>query len=145
MKTILLAAALFISGSLAAQKMPHGVVYGKKPDRTGLIMATNLETYMGNRPRISTTLYGRVTQVTKAKGGWFDVDAGHGQIITAHFKNYGVTIPMALKNHRVIMEGVAQKQIISDDHQHYAGGGDSHAPKRTKKLLTFEVRGLMVE
>jgi hypothetical protein len=147
MKLLSLICFLFISVTPAQQAIPHGMVYGHKPSRTGLILATNLEKYMGKRTRISASVSGRVTLVTKSKGGWFDVDAGGGRIITAHFKDYTVTIPKSLKNRYIIMDGVAQKKMIADDSQHYAGGSDSrqHTMKANPlQLLMFEVRGLMV-
>jgi hypothetical protein len=147
MKLLSLICMLLIAVSPAQQPIPHGTVYGRKPSRTGLILATSLEKYMGKRTRISVSVSGRVTLVTKSKGGWFDVDAGNGRIITAHFKNFGVTIPASLKNRYIIMEGVAQKQIIADDRQHYAGGSGSRqytVKANPRQLLMFEVRGLMV-
>lgn len=139
-------ALLLLAGtSLSAQKLPHGMVYGRKPNRTGLIQADKLEAFMGKRIRISTTVAGRVTLVTKAKGGWFDMDAGHGKIITAHFSKAGITIPLNLKNRYIVMEGIAQKQFIADDRQHYAGGGSKHDPVSRKQLIMFEVKGLAVD
>lgn len=147
MKPFLIICFLFIATSVLAQPMPHGMVYGRKPGRTGLILATSLEKYMGKRTRIRVSVSGRVTLVTKSKGGWFDVDAGNGRIITAHFLNPNINIPAKLKNRYIIMEGVAQKQFIADDRQHYAGGNDSrqHAVKpNPKQMLMFEVRGLII-
>ncbi len=144
MKTFLLPAILLLSFHIKAQPLPFGTVYGSKPAHTNLVPAANLENLMGKRTRITATISGRVTQVTKAKGGWFDVDAGNGRIITAHFKNIGINLPMNLKNRYILMEGVAEKQIPSDDHQHYAGS-NSHSDKPTsKQVLLFEVTGLEV-
>lgn len=131
--------------SLSAQHLAHGTVYGRKPSRIGLIQADKLETFMGKRIRISVTVAGRVTLVTKVKGGWFDVDAGHGKIITAHFSREGINVPLTLKNHYIVMEGIAQKQIIADDEQHYAGGGSKHDRISPKQLIMFEVKGLAVD
>jgi hypothetical protein len=147
MKTYFLMIVMLVSVKAIAQRIPHGMVYGSKPNRVGLVQANRLEAFMAKRTRISVTVAGRVAQVTKAKGGWFDVDAGNGKIITAHFKNYGVTIPQSLKNHYIVMEGVAQKQMIPDDHQHYAGGNNRGHSKQgfQKQLLSFEVTGLAVD
>jgi len=91
-----------------------------------------------------------VIKVTKTKGGWFELDAGNGKIINAHFKDYAVTIPADLKGRTVIIEGVAQKQFIADDGQHFAGdtvtGKKQHSVNANpKQSLTFEVSGLMVD
>lgn len=145
--------AVLFSISAIAQKhtpMPHGTVYGKAPDNTAMITSSNLEGYMGKRTRINATISGRIIKVTKSKGGWFEIDAGKGKIIAAHFKDYGVTIPAHLQGRKIIAEGIAQKQFIADDMQHFAGdtvtGKKSHTTKTNKnQRLTFEVTGLLVE
>lgn len=99
---------------------------------------------MAQKPRISTTIKGKVIKVTKEKGGWFDLDAGGGKVIAAHFKDYNINIPADLKGRTVIVEGVAQKQIVADDQQHYAGENQPKA-KDNSNQLTFEATGLIVE
>ena len=115
-----------------------------------MLAAANLEPYMGNKTRISTTISGRVLKVTKTKGGWFEIDGGKGKVIAAHFRDYNVSIPLDLKGKYVIAEGVAAKEFIADDMQHLAGdtvtGEKQHNVKTNpKKRLTFEAKGLMVD
>jgi hypothetical protein len=148
MKALSVIFALLLSATVFAQQ--HGTVYGTKPSETSMVKAANLETFMGKKTRISTTISGQVLKVTKTKGGWFDIDGGNGKIIAAHFSRYDVNIPESLKGHYVVVEGIAQKQIISDDLQHLAGdtvtGQKQHTMKADpKRRLTFEVKGLMVE
>lgn len=148
MKVFTLIIALFINTIITAQPLPHNMVFGQKPSTTGLIMAPKLEAFMGKRPRISVSISGLVTLVTKTKGGWFDIDAGNGNVITAHFKNYNITIPANLKNHYIVAEGVAAKQFIASAGQHFAGdkanaGHQNQAVK--KQIITFEVKGLRVD
>jgi len=149
MKAITFLLALSISASGFAQhhhSLSRGTVYGSKPNDAATIKAENLEAYMSKKARISTTISGRITRVTKSKGGWFDIDAGHGKIIAAHFRDYKVTIPDDLKGKYVLAEGVAEKQFIADDGQHLAGGDKQHGSKaNAKQHLIFEVTGLMVE
>ncbi|MDB5002859.1 MAG: hypothetical protein JWQ34_1084 [Mucilaginibacter sp.] len=130
--------------------LPHGMVYGIKPGTTTMLPAWRVEAFMDTKTRINTTIRGRVIKVTKPKGGWFELDAGKGKIITAHFKNIGINIPPGLKGKIVIVEGVAEKQFIADDLQHFAGdtvvGKKQHTVKTNpKRKLTFEVKGLMVD
>lgn len=138
-------------GAIAQKKvaLPHGMVYGTKPGTVGMMPASKLEDFMGKRARTSTVIFGKVLEVTKAKGGWFNMDAGSGRIIQAHFKNYGITLPVQLKGREVIIEGIASKQFIADDQQHFAG--DTVVGKKQqkvnadpKKRLIFEVTGLMI-
>ena len=105
---------------------------------------------MGKRARISTSIDGKVIRVTKPKGGWFEMDAGNGKIIEAHFSAYNVIIPAALKGRLVIIEGVAAKQFIADDLQHIAGDTVSGKKQHTtntnpKQRITFEVKGMMID
>lgn len=147
MKTPLLLQALLFSFSILAQtntQLPHGMVFGKKPDQTVVVDADKLQAFMDQKPRITISVKGKVIKVTKQKGGWFDLDAGVGKVIAAHFKDYDINIPAGLKGRIVIVEGVAQKQIVSDDQQHFAGEKQPKA-KDKSNLLTFEATGLMVE
>jgi hypothetical protein len=153
MKAVCLLLSILFSFQLFAQKpsaQPHGTVYGAKPDTAGIIMSTKLEASMDKKTRISTTIRGKVINVTKEKGGWFNIDAGNGRIISAHFRDYNINIPASLKGKTVIVECVAQKQFIADDQQHFAGdtvtGKKQHNVKPDpKRRLTFEVKGLMVD
>ncbi|SDE54383.1 protein of unknown function [Mucilaginibacter pineti] len=153
MKVFPLLVLLFYTVTVSAQKhvhLPHGMVYGKRPDTMALQDAKKIEAFMGKKTRISTTIEGKVTRVTKEKGGWFELDAGDGRIIAAHFSDYNINIPANLAGRTVIIEGVAAKQFIADDLQHMAGdtvtGKKQHQVKTDpKKRIVFEVKGLMVD
>ncbi|MDB5000365.1 MAG: hypothetical protein JWR76_1442 [Mucilaginibacter sp.] len=138
--------------SIAQKKavLPHGMVFGDKPKGIAPVPATKIETLMGRKIRQTTAIRGTVLTVTKEKGGWFMMDAGAGKTIEAHFANYNVTLPKAITGRTVIIEGVAQRQLIADDLQHFAGdtvtGSKQHKVKvNPKQRITFEVRGLMVD
>jgi hypothetical protein len=139
---------LFIPLFLTAQKrvpLPHGMVFGEKPEVVNLQQATNIQPYLGNRSRISAVIIGRVVKVTKPQGGWFDMDAGQGKVIAVHFKNYGINLPVELKGKEVIIAGTLTRQFEADDKQKYAG--DNPATHRTlvnPKELLFEATGLYV-
>ena len=63
---------LFSVAVYAQDKTPvHGEVFGKKPGKTAMVNAEKLEAYMDTKPRISTTIKGKVVNVVKEKGGWF--------------------------------------------------------------------------
>jgi hypothetical protein len=153
MKLIILLFPVFISVAVLAQKhtpLPHGMVYGQKPNTIGLMDATKVEAFMGKKTRINTTIAGKIIKVLKEKGGWFELDAGNGRIIAARFNKYDITIPADLAGHRVIIEGIAEKQFIADDLQHLAGdtvaGQKQHKAKTNpKRRITFEVKGLFVD
>ena len=153
MKTFLLLQALLFSIPVFAQTnkgLVHGTTFGTKPDTTAIVTAPKLEAFMAQKTRITIAVKGKVLKVTKQKGGWFDLDAGNGKVIAVHFKTYNINIPADLKGRTVIAAGVAQKQFIADDLQHFAGdtvkGKKQHDVKTNpKRRLTFEATGLMVE
>jgi RecJ-like exonuclease len=153
MKTTFLLLALLFSLTVFAQKhvpLSHGTVFGDKPDTTGVMDASKVEDFMDKKTRITVAIKGRVTKVTKTKGGWFQLDAGKGRIISAHFKNYGINVPVSLAGHTVVLDGVAAKQFIADDLQTFAGdtvnGKKQHKVNTDpKRRLTFEIKGMMVE
>jgi hypothetical protein len=135
-----------------AQKtlLPHGSIFGIRPDTVGMMDASKVDAFMGKKVRISTTLRGRVIKVVNEKGGWFDLDAGKGKIIAAHFVNFDINIPLNLKGKIVIVEGIAAKQFIADDLQHFAGDKVDEKKQPAVKTnpgrsITFEVKGLFVD
>lgn len=144
MKTsyLLLVLSLF-SFSLFAQDKPlHGKVFGNKPGAV-VVNADKLESYIAARPRMRTTIQGKVLNVVKEKGGWFTIDAGNGKTIAAHFAKYDINIPAGLKGKTVVVEGIVQKQAALTDQQHLAG--KKQPGDKTTNQLSMEVSGLMVE
>ena len=147
MKAIIILFAFLAPSVFFTQKhTPHGAVFGKKPSTVAMQNASAIEAYMDKKTRISTTIRGRIIKVTQPKGGWFDIDAGNGKVIAAHFKVYDIMLPSDLNGRTAIIEGVAQKQFVADDQQHLAGNKSKQGDKiDPKKKLTFEVTGLIVE
>jgi hypothetical protein len=152
MKAIIMVYAFLVPVLCIAQKqtpLAHGTVFGTKPNTTAMLKASEVESFMGKKTRISTTIHGQVIRVTQPKGGWFEIDAGNGKIIAAHFKVYNITIPEDLKGRTIIAEGVAEKQFIADDQQHFAGDNEKDKKPNDKinpkQKVTFEVSGLRVE
>jgi hypothetical protein len=144
MKTLTVLSALLFSLAVKAQQ-PHKMVYGTTPNSAGMMDASKVNAFMGNKPRVSTTLKGKVLKVTKTKGGWFELAAGNGKMIDAHFKSYDVTIPTSLAGHYVIAEGVVSKQFVADDKQPLAGQTKPQQKDMPSQNLSFEVTGLEVE
>ena len=151
MKNLAAITAILLSANVFAQHtpLPHAMVYGIKPDTTAMLPASKIETFMGKRTRTNATIKGKVLKVTRPKGGWFTIDAGNNKVIKAHFKNYKVNLPPGMQGRTVIIEGVAAKQFLADDMQHYAG--DTAIKKKKQRVkanprqpLSFEVKGLMV-
>ena len=130
--------------------LPHGMVFGDKSKGIAPVPAAKIEDFMGKKIRQTAAITGKVLKVTKEKGGWFQMDAGGGKIIFAHFANYNNTLPKAIAGRTVIIEGEAQRQLTADDLQHFAGdtvkGAKQHTQKvNAKQRITFEVRRLVVD
>jgi hypothetical protein len=124
----------------------HQTIYGSKPRPVIVISASRLASYMGEKPRISTAIRGRVLRVTNTKGGWFDIDAGHGKIIEAHFTDYRVNLPKSLAGKTIVAEGIAARQFIADNKQHFAGPQKKASTGvAANEKITFEVKGMRVE
>jgi hypothetical protein len=142
MKSLTLLFALFISVAAGAQQLAHGTVYGTKPNSAGMMDASKVNAFMGNKPRVTTTLSGKVVKVTKSTGGWFELAGTDGKVIQAHFKNIGTNLPMSLAGHYVVVEGTLAKQFDSSDKQPMAGNTQKD---NTPNSLSFEVTGLEVD
>jgi pectate lyase len=150
MKTFSLLLALIISLPAFAQhkRAPvHGMVYGAKPDTTVLMPASKVESFMDKKTRITVAIRGKILAV---KSDSFTIDAGAGKTIAAHFTKAGIKIPASLTGKTVILDGIAQKQFIADDKQHFAGDTvngkkQSYVNANPKRRLTFEVKGMMVD
>jgi hypothetical protein len=153
MKRLLILIFIFCRLEGTAQNhtpLPHGMIFGDKPANIAPVPASRIEGFMGKKTRVTTAITGKILRVTKEKGGWFDMEAGAGKVIAAHFKNYDITLPKAIEGRTVIVEGVAEKLFIANDMQHMAGdtvkGKQQHVVNPDPKhKLTFEVRGLMVD
>jgi hypothetical protein len=147
---IFFAAFLLVMNSLSAiaqkpVKLPHGMVFGAKPSTVGLMPASQLESFMGKRTRITTAIVGKVLKVTNTKEGLFTMDAGRGKVIDARFKTEGISLPPNIKGREVIISGVATKQFNAFDAQREAGSKPSSKKQsNTQQPLSFEAVGLMV-
>ncbi len=121
------------------------MVFGTKPSTVGLMPASQLESFMGKRSRISTAIVGKILKVTNVKEGYFLMDAGNGKVIDARFKREGVSLPPNIKGREVIISGVATKQFNAFDAQRQAGSKPSSKKQgNTPQPLSFEAVGLMV-
>lgn len=135
---------LFSYPVFAQQPLPHGMVFGTKPDTARAMDASQLREYMGTKKRISTVLKGKIVKVTTEKGGWFEIKAGK-RTLTAHFKDYNVTLPKEIAGRTVIIDAVAFRRFMADDSQHYAGDTTTYkTDEKLRRQISLEVKGLMV-
>ncbi len=68
-------------------------------------------------------LIGKVTEVCQAKGCWMNVvaESGSGSPIMVKFKDYGFFVPKDCAGKKVLMDGIAFKEVTPvDELKHYA-------------------------
>lgn len=146
---ILLLALLCSLGGLAQNRisaLPHGMVFGNKPDTTTAMAVHQLQKFMGDKTRIITVLKGQILKVTKEKGGWFIINAGDKNTFSAHFQNYNINLPSAIAGRIVIIDVVAKKVFDAANNQHFVGDTNAspQSDKQPTPTIVLEVRGLMV-
>ena len=139
-----------LAANIYAQQtpLPHGMVYGVKPDTSVVLDASKLEAFMDRKNRISTVIRARVLKVTNEANGWFELAANNGKIILARFKNDGISLPLALKGRTVIIQGIATRKMEGINGKPTGRiVANVKNPTKTKDgtvALIFEVTGLMV-
>lgn len=126
--------------------LPHGMVFGAKPEVVNLHKASELDGYMGRQIRTSVVVEATVVKVTNPKEGGFQLDAGNGKVINAHFQAGKVSLPVDLKGRDVIVAGVAARQLSATGAQHLAGRSTGGTPAKTNMTgqIDLEVTGLYV-
>jgi hypothetical protein len=142
MKPLTLLFVLLFSIVAGAQQLPHGTIYGTKPNSAGAMDASKVGAFMGNKIRVNTTLTGKVVKVTNTKGGWFELAGTDGKVIQAHFKTAGINIPQSLAGRYVIVEGTVDKEFVASDKQPMAGNTQKD---NSSHGLSLEVTGLEVD
>tara|TARA_R110000868_G_scaffold2277_7_gene17026 strand:+ start:4622 stop:5125 length:504 start_codon:yes stop_codon:yes gene_type:complete len=100
---------------------------------------------------IVSQFFGRVTEVSKAKGCWMKVDLGNGEQTMVRFKDYGFFMPRDIVGKQVIVSGVAFIEDRSvEDQRHFAyDGGKSEKEialiTKVKKTYAFEADGVIIK
>lgn len=69
----------------------------------------------------NVAIKGKVTDVCDKKGCWLTVETENNDKFFVKMKDYAFFVPTALKGKNVVLEGSAEKKIISvDEQKHYA-------------------------
>ncbi|MEO6499250.1 MAG: hypothetical protein ABIN95_09565, partial [Mucilaginibacter sp.] len=66
---LMLTSLMYIRTARAQQHtpLPHGMIFGDKPDASNAMDAAKLKSFMGLKKRITTVLKGTIVKVTKEK------------------------------------------------------------------------------
>ncbi|MBT8190468.1 MAG: DUF4920 domain-containing protein [Saprospiraceae bacterium] len=98
--------------------------FGEKIDKVEAISFNDLMSKIETQDSVYTQVEAQVEAVCQTKGCWMNlVDANNveGASIFVKFKDYGFFMPKDIAGQKVIVEGVAYKEITTvDELKHYA-------------------------
>jgi hypothetical protein len=150
---IALMAFCVISCKPAAQPAETGKTYGAEITADNAIDIDKLLTQLTTQDSVRTKLEGNVESVCQVKGCWMNLvpdDGNEAKSIFVKFKDYGFFMPLDLAGEKVVMQGVAYKEVTSvDELKHYAedeGLSQEEIDKITepKEELKFMADGVIV-
>jgi hypothetical protein len=142
---------LFLFVFVGYQAFAQDQFYGDKISPEGAIPASELVAKIKSSDSIQVKVEGNVLASCKAKGCWMDMDLGNNQSMKVTFRDYGFFVPKGMSNQKVIVEGVAKKEVISvATLKHYAkdagkSKSEIDAIKDPQLTITFEATGVIVK
>ncbi|WP_370901454.1 DUF4920 domain-containing protein [Chryseobacterium gossypii] len=103
-----------------------------------------------NKKLENVAIKGKVTDVCDKKGCWLTIQTEDNSQFFVKMKDYAFFVPTALKGKNVVLDGSAEKKIISvDEQKHYAE--DAKKPQseidaitQPKEEIRFVARGIRV-
>lgn len=125
--------------------------FGEKITESGAIEATKLSEKMKDKKTMEAKVTGTIVEVCKKKGCWMTVDIGNNQKMRVTFKDYAFFVPKDANGQKVVIEGVAQKEVTDvATLKHYAedaGKSKEEIEKinKPKEELTFEAKGVIIK
>lgn len=94
--------------------------FGKSVDPEGSVSVETLVRVVSEQP-LSVKVKGIVLEVCQMKGCWMTLATDNGQNVRVTFKNYGFFVPKDISGKEVVLEGVAEVEMLSEaDAKHYA-------------------------
>jgi Domain of unknown function (DUF4920) len=140
-------AFIFVLNQANAQEASY---FGEKITEKGAIESTKLAEKMKDKSTMETKVTGTIVEVCKKKGCWMTVDIGNNQKMRVTFKDYAFFVPKDANGKKVVIEGVAQKEVTDvATLKHYAedaGKAKEEIEKinKPKEELTFEAKGVII-
>lgn len=148
---------LFILGLLScmneSKSTQDGVHFGEPIDESGAHSIHQVMDQLKDEDQIETTMVGTVSEVCQKKGCWMSVYEREDQPevnMFVTFKDYGFFVPIDLAGKKVVMKGLAYKDITSVDAlRHYAedsGASEEEIAAITspKEEYKFEAIGVKI-
>lgn len=118
--------------------------YGEKlsPDS-----ATSMADFMSNvsQEESAFKVRGVVDEVCQMKGCWMTLKTESGSTVRVRFKDYGFFVPKDISGKEVIVEGVANKELLDEETaKHYAEDGGKQYDESMRDAITFIAKGVLV-
>lgn len=93
-----------------------GTTFGEVVSPDGAISFEEFLTAMEGKDSLETKVVVNVEAVCQKKGCWMDVAGDHSEeVVKVTFYDYGFFVPLDFDGSRVVVEGVAYRQITSVD------------------------------
>lgn len=119
----------------AAPGDTYGATITSKAEKSAMDVATLQQKLQKTDKLENITVRGKVTEVCAKKGCWITVETPDKEEFFVKMKDYAFFVPTALTGKNVVLEGVAEKKVISvEEQQHYAE--DAKKPKEEIELIT---------
>lgn len=124
--------------------------YGEKISAKGAVPSRKIVKLLKKEGTVETKVKGTILACCQKKGCWLMMDIGNGQKMRVKFKEYGFFVPKDSQGDKVVIEGIAQKEIIDvATLQHYAeDAGKSkeeiEAITQPRENYTFVAKGVII-
>lgn len=163
-KTIFTAAVLMTASFTFAQEVKKmgppagnanvGDVYGAAistvPSDAISVAKLSKKLKKSNTKAENVALKGKVTDVCDKKGCWLTLETEDQSKVFVKMKDYGFFVPTALKGKNVVLEGTAERKVISvDEQKHYAEDAKKSAAEiaaitKPQEEIRFFANGIKV-
>ncbi|MEM9897097.1 MAG: DUF4920 domain-containing protein, partial [Bacteroidota bacterium] len=94
----------------------------------------------------SILVEGVVKDVCLKKGCWMTLETADSKNVRVVFKDYGFFVPTDLTGAKVVIDGIANEEVISEDAaKHYAEDGGYEYKEEQRKAITIIATGVKYE
>ncbi|WP_436517045.1 DUF4920 domain-containing protein [Ekhidna sp. To15] len=89
---------------------------------------------------------GTIEEVCQMKGCWMTLKNDQGANVRVTFKDYGFFVPKDIGGSEIIIEGIANKEVLDEDvARHYAEDGGKEYDESMRNSITFVAHGVLVK
>lgn len=124
-------------GNEALTMAGDSIHFGAKIDETGAISYDSLLAALAGVDSLEAKVVGKVDAVCQTKGCWMDIVSEQdtmAETMFVQFKDYAFFMPKDLAGNKVVIEGMAYRELTSvDDLKHFAED-EGLAPEEIAKI-----------